>query len=202
MFINTIGIGSRKVIKIACGQISSMAILDNGEVYGWGYNGNGQLGLGTNANQPNPCRVANLNGVVIQKVVSGYAHTLLLSDDGTIYAFGSNSYGQLGTGSKANQISPVKIATNFGRFVEIAASHYNHISAALSQDGKCYMWGQCRGQSITLPTGQYLIKNYDFILVSIITFFFICSEQRLRFNQFTTYLPVLVLQPSRGNQWN
>lgn len=38
------------------------------KVYGWGYNGNGQLGIGSNANQANPYRVANLQGVVIQKV--------------------------------------------------------------------------------------------------------------------------------------
>lgn len=47
-----------------------MAVLDNGEVYGWGYNGNGQLGLGNNVNQANPNRVANLQGTVIVKVSS------------------------------------------------------------------------------------------------------------------------------------
>lgn len=64
-----------------------------GELWGWGYNGNGQLGLGSNANQTTPCRVTNLNGVIIEKVACGYAHTLVLSDEGILYAFGSNSYG-------------------------------------------------------------------------------------------------------------
>lgn len=44
----------KRVVSIACGQTSSMAVLDNGEVYGWGYNGNGQLGLGNNGNQLTP----------------------------------------------------------------------------------------------------------------------------------------------------
>lgn len=145
------GIGTRKCIAISCGQTSSMAVLDNGEVYGWGYNGNGQLGLGNNVNQANPNRVANLQGTVIVKVVCGYAHTLALSDEGVLYAWGANSYGQLGIGNKANQVSPVKIAPEIGRVVEIAASHYNHISAALTQSSKVYMWGQCRGQSVTSP---------------------------------------------------
>ena len=52
--------GGRKVIGITCGQTSSMAVLENGEVYGWGYNGNGQLGLGNNINQLNPQRVTAL----------------------------------------------------------------------------------------------------------------------------------------------
>ena len=54
--------GGRKVIGITCGQTSSMAVLENGEVYGWGYNGNGQLGLGNNINQLNPQRVTALQG--------------------------------------------------------------------------------------------------------------------------------------------
>lgn len=121
-------------------------------VFGWGYNGNGQLGLGNNVNQTSPCRVTNLQGVVIQKVVCGYAHTMALSDEGVLYTWGANSYGQLGTGNKANQVSPFRMPAEIGRVVEIAASHYNHISAAATQTSKVYMWGQCRGQSVTSPT--------------------------------------------------
>ena len=67
-------------------------------MYGWGYNGNGQLGLGNNINQLNPQRVTGLQGVVVTMVVCGYAHTLAVSDEGALYAWGANSYGQLGTG--------------------------------------------------------------------------------------------------------
>jgi RCC1 and BTB domain-containing protein len=35
--------------------------------------------------------------------------------------------------------------------VEIAASHYAHISAVMTETGSVYMWGQCRGQSLTSP---------------------------------------------------
>lgn len=148
----TSGIGGRRCVAIACGQTSSMAVLDNGEVYGWGYNGNGQLGLGNNVNQTMPCKVTNLQGAVIDKVVCGYAHTMALSDEGILYSWGANSYGQLGTGNKANQVNPVRIASDIGRVVEVAASHYNHISAAMTETFKVYMWGQCRGQSVTTPT--------------------------------------------------
>lgn len=144
-------IGHRCTVGISCGQTSSMAVLDNGDVFGWGYNGNGQLGLGNNVNQPNPCRVAGLQGVFVTQVVCGNAHTLALSDDGGLYSWGSNSYGQLGTGNKANMVNPTRIATERGRFVEVGAVHYNHLSAAVTQMGRVFMWGQCRGQSITLP---------------------------------------------------
>lgn len=58
----------------------------------------------------------------------------------------SNSYGQLGIGSKANQVSPVRLNADIGRVLDIASVHYNHISACMTQDSKCYMWGQCRGR--------------------------------------------------------
>jgi len=42
-----------------------MAVIENGEVYGWGYNGVGQLGIGNYVNQMIPCRVGSLIGTVI-----------------------------------------------------------------------------------------------------------------------------------------
>ena len=129
-----------------------MAVLENGEVYGWGYNGNGQLGLGNNINQLNPQRVTALQvtnntskccfsknlfqGVVVTSVVCGYAHTLAVTDEGALYAWGANSYGQLGTGNKANSCTPTKVGEDLGRIVEVAATHYNHISAAITQDSR------------------------------------------------------------------
>ncbi|KAL7641414.1 UNVERIFIED_CONTAM: hypothetical protein RMT77_008554 [Armadillidium vulgare] len=144
-------IGGRRVIDIACGQTSSMAVMDNGEVYGWGLNSNGQLGLGNTVNQHNTCRVTALQGVVITKVACGYSHTLALSDEGHLYAWGLNGYGQLGTGNKANQCSPVRIAQDIDRIVDIACTHYCHISAAMTQNSKIYLWGQCKGQSVVSP---------------------------------------------------
>ncbi|KAL6101054.1 rcbtb1 [Pungitius sinensis] len=142
---------SKVAVSIVCGQNSSLAVVENGEVYGWGYNGNGQLGLGNNGNQLTPCRLAALQGSCVQQIVSGYAHSLALTDEGLLYAWGANTYGQLGTGNKSNQLSPVQIMAEKERIVEVAACHSTHTSAAKTQSGQVYMWGQCRGQSIVLP---------------------------------------------------
>ncbi|XP_078088319.1 RCC1 and BTB domain-containing protein 2-like isoform X3 [Mustelus asterias] len=142
---------NKVVATVACGQSSSMAVLDNGEVYGWGYNGNGQLGLGSNGNQPTPCRLAALQGIHVCQIVCGYAHTLALTDEGSLYSWGANAYGQLGSGVKSNQSCPVQIIVDRERIVEIAACHSTHTSAAKTQGGQVYMWGQCRGQSVILP---------------------------------------------------
>uniref|UniRef100_A0A3P9PHI8 RCC1 and BTB domain containing protein 2 n=2 Tax=Poecilia reticulata TaxID=8081 RepID=A0A3P9PHI8_POERE len=142
---------NKVVVNIACGQLCSMAVLDNGEIYGWGYNCNGQLGLGNNGNQQTPCRIAALQGVNIVQVACGYAHTLALTDEGFVYAWGANSYGQLGTGNKSNQALPILINTDKERMVEVAACHTSHTSAAKTQSGQVLMWGQCRGQAVSSP---------------------------------------------------
>uniref|UniRef100_A0AAQ4RKY3 RCC1 and BTB domain containing protein 2 n=1 Tax=Gasterosteus aculeatus aculeatus TaxID=481459 RepID=A0AAQ4RKY3_GASAC len=142
---------NKVVVNIACGQLCSMAVLDNGEIYGWGYNCNGQLGLGNNGNQQTPCRIAALQGINIVQVACGYAHTLALTDEGMVYAWGANSYGQLGTGNKSNQALPTLINTDKERMVEVAACHTSHTSAAKTQSGQVLMWGQCRGQAVASP---------------------------------------------------
>ncbi|KAM6985977.1 RCC1 and BTB domain-containing protein 1-like isoform 2-T2 [Aplochiton taeniatus] len=142
---------NKVAVSISCGQTSSLALLDNGEVYGWGYNGNGQLGIGNNGNQLTPCRLLSLQGLCVQQIASGYAHSLALTDEGLLYAWGANTFGQVGTGSKTNQLCPVQIMAEKERVVEIAACHSTHTSAAKFQNGRVYMWGQCRGQSVVLP---------------------------------------------------
>ncbi|ODN05802.1 RCC1 and BTB domain-containing protein 1 [Orchesella cincta] len=139
-------IGSTKIVSIACGQTSSFAVSDTGEVYGWGYNGNGQLGIGNTVNQYNPTKIM-LFGVFITKVSCGTAHTLALSDEG-------------GTGHKSNLTSPTRVATDLGRIVDIAAVHYGHISAAETHT-KVFMWGQCRGQAVVSPVETLFKSMHD-----------------------------------------
>ncbi|XP_013204737.1 RCC1 and BTB domain-containing protein 2 [Microtus ochrogaster] len=89
--------------------------------------------------------------LLVSQVACGYAHTLVLTDEGEVYAWGANSYGQLGTGNKSNQSYPTPVVVEKDRIIEIAACHSAHTSAAKTQGGHVYMWGQCRGQSVTLP---------------------------------------------------
>ncbi|XP_070539081.1 RCC1 and BTB domain-containing protein 1-like [Ptychodera flava] len=149
----THNIGSKKAKLVTCGQTSTMILTDTGEVSVWlGYNGNGQLGIGNNVNQSTPCKVTSLQNYVIAKIVCGYAHSMALTDEGVIYTWGANSYGQLGTGNKSNLVTASRVTVDKHRFIDIAATHYNHVSAAMTHTGIVYMWGQCRGQSVTSPT--------------------------------------------------
>ncbi|XP_059985341.1 RCC1 and BTB domain-containing protein 2 isoform X4 [Lagenorhynchus albirostris] len=182
-------LSNKQVIEVACGSYHSLVLTSDGEVFAWGYNNSGQVGSGSTANQPIPRRVTGClqNKVVVNiacgqmcsmavvntgEVACGYAHTLVLTDEGQVYAWGANSYGQLGTGNKSNQSYPTPVVvekdsccsqpslsptpdfphgTGCSRITEIAACHSTHTSAAKTQGGHVYMWGQCRGQSVTLP---------------------------------------------------
>ena len=76
--------------------------MESGELFSWGYNGNGQIDIGNNIHQLNPQRVTALQGVVGTSVVCGYTHTLAVMDEGFRDDWSANSYGQLGTRNKAN----------------------------------------------------------------------------------------------------
>uniref|UniRef100_A0AAY4D397 BTB domain-containing protein n=1 Tax=Denticeps clupeoides TaxID=299321 RepID=A0AAY4D397_9TELE len=169
---------NKRVTEVACGSHHTIALTTDGEnrligksgsgtvpvttglfpavcppqVYAWGYNNSGQVGSGSTANQPTPRRVSScLQNKVVVNVACGYAHTLALTDEGFIYAWGANSYGQLGTGNKCNQTVPTLINMDKERMVEVAACHTSHTSAAKTQSGQVLMWGQCRGQAVPCP---------------------------------------------------
>jgi RCC1 and BTB domain-containing protein len=68
-----------------------MALLANGQVYGWGENGDGQLGLGRETHfERNPCYVEEFKE--IKKLSCGMHYTLALSSSNQLYACGFNEY--------------------------------------------------------------------------------------------------------------
>ncbi|VDN50575.1 unnamed protein product [Dracunculus medinensis] len=147
---------NRFVKAASCGQNNTMVLTGAGEVFSWGFNGNGQLGIGNLSNQSSPSLVVGLNNVFISQIASGFAHSLALSDEGQLFAWGSNSCGQLCAKlPHSNQTTPVVIASGLGRIVEIAAIHPCNIAVAVNQNGKVYMWGQIRGQTVLTPIQTY-----------------------------------------------
>ncbi|GAA3409448.1 hypothetical protein GCM10020370_49600 [Paenibacillus hodogayensis] len=90
--------------SVSLGLHYSIALLKDGTVWGWGYNGVGQLGNGTRTTAPIPEQVLYSSSPrkVLKDVVSveaGYEHTIALLSDGTLQAWGSNSGMQIGDGT-------------------------------------------------------------------------------------------------------
>jgi alpha-tubulin suppressor-like RCC1 family protein len=76
----------------------TLALKGNGTVLAWGYNLDGELGDGTQANSTRPVRVDRLEGV--EAIAAGGFSSLALKEDGTVWAWGANDVGQLGNGVK------------------------------------------------------------------------------------------------------
>lgn len=83
-----------RITQIACGLHHSVLLTSTGEVYTFGSNQHGQLGLGDFVIRETPCKV-NINSTIVQ-ISAGSNHTVLLNSNGQIYSFGSNNKGQLG----------------------------------------------------------------------------------------------------------
>ena len=73
-----------------------------------------------------------------QQVVAGSYHTLALRQDGTVWAWGQNSYGQLGDGTSMQRTNPVRVPGLSG-VVALAAGQYH--SLAVKSDGTVWAWG-------------------------------------------------------------
>ena len=200
---------TEKITDVKTGYYHSIALTEKGEVYTWGYNGNGQLGNGTREDSLVPVKVTGLKNVTkvnaykymtialtqngevyawgsgygakpvklnftrkiidvsgnlvlaenrkaynldetksygkdLIKVVAGYNHYLGLTSDGEVYAWGSNSYGQLGNGNNTSSSTAVKVVTpdgksNITNIVDISAG--DSYSIITDKDGKVYTFG-------------------------------------------------------------
>ncbi|MDH5682387.1 MAG: hypothetical protein OEZ36_12430, partial [Spirochaetota bacterium] len=149
---------------------SSFALNTNGDLFGWGYNGYGQLGIGPNmgsTNIPKPNPIKNVTSLRI----GGYGscnHTLLLTNSGEAYGSGYNGYGQLGRGHYAahnNYHELVHLPYSAqGNVVQIGVSGHSNATASqfLDQDGHVWVCGNngynqlCAnpsfGDRVTIPT--------------------------------------------------
>jgi len=135
------------IIALAVGGNHSLALKSDGTVIAWGYNGNGQLGDGTNIQRVNPQLLRDNNGVAITGIVAIAAadrHSLALKSDGTLLAWGYNGYGQLGDGT-TTQRNRVRIVVD-ENFIPVTgltaiAADGDH-SLALMSDGSVRAWGR------------------------------------------------------------
>jgi len=124
---------------IAAGYSSTFALKSDGTVWAWGSNYYGQLGNNT-AGQGlalTPAQVQNLNNMTA--IAAGAGHVIALKNDGTVWSWGSNNYGQLGIGTTTNQLLPVQILSLSG--ITAIAAGLSH-SIALKSDGTVWAWGR------------------------------------------------------------
>ncbi|XP_070228263.1 probable E3 ubiquitin-protein ligase HERC6 isoform X3 [Bos mutus] len=133
-----------KIIQVACGHYHSVALSEDGQVFSWGTNSHGQLGLGKEfPSQASPQRVRSLEGIPLAQVAAGGHHSFALSLSGTSFGWGSNNAGQLalsGNNAPVQRYKPVSIGALKTLGVVSISCGYKH-TAVLTQDGKVFTFG-------------------------------------------------------------
>ena len=125
-------------ISISTGLFHTCGIIDNNDLYCWGYNDQGQLGIGTTGqtNYPIPQFVdSNVIGVS-----TGNNHACALYESQTIKCWGANSEGQLGTGNMYYLNTPTAINLSSNISLISIESAYN-ANCAISEDFIPICWG-------------------------------------------------------------
>jgi hypothetical protein len=186
------GFNNERVVMISCGGWHSMALTECRHVYSWGWNKCGQLGNGNTVNSNEPKFVAvideNKCNFFTEKISCGSFHSLLLSIDGYIYAFGHNEFGELGNQKEENELSPhrIKIET---KFIDISSRWFysSGISIALSQN-RIYYWGKC-GEEIIRKPKPINFKSF----VEIYANFFKITGKAINFEEKNS-VPILLRQ--------
>ena len=146
------------VIAVAAGGAHSLALKNDGTVWGWGNNEYGQGGFGKvelKAGGPDyympdqflksytPVQVQGLSDVIA--IAAGMDYSLALKADGTVWAWGSNPYGQQLTNSSggfSNIPSQIEIDSNGHKLTDITKiSAGSAFALALKKDGTVWTWG-------------------------------------------------------------
>lgn len=128
------------IVSIAAGGGHSIAAKSDGTIWTWGSNHCGQLGDGTTISQMTPVQVWDDGGNHASSVAASQFASFALLADGTVRAWGYNSWGQLGDGTVVWRPAPVVVASLTGAASLGTSASSNH-AFALKNDGTVWGWG-------------------------------------------------------------
>jgi alpha-tubulin suppressor-like RCC1 family protein len=171
VYVLTSGGTLSNITAVSAGADHSLALASNGSVWAWGYNAYGQLGNNTLTEEKEPVQVLTATGTLtgVTAISAGYYHSLALTSSGTVYAWGENNDGQLGTGTTTNSSVAVPISMSGTTIKAIAAG--DAFSVALTSSNTLVAWGtNGNGQLGDGATTQSNVPVAVHTLTSVSTF--------------------------------
>lgn len=123
-----------------------LVLMESGRLFAWGVNNSGELGNGTTTPSVTPVEVKTdgvLAGVQLREVHAADGFSVALSEDGRVFAWGSNKGGSLGDGTGQNSTVPVEVLFSgplAGRRIASLAATNQH-TLALTTEGEVVFWG-------------------------------------------------------------
>jgi hypothetical protein len=126
--------------SIKCGAFHSLALTQNGELYAWGINSNGETGNGSEEKlQLLPIKVNGFNEEIIM-ISCGFSHSMALTKSGQVFSWGSNRREQLGIEETEDCNEPQLLNLEEDFIIKISCGHYH--SLLLSKVGVIYAFGK------------------------------------------------------------
>ena len=135
--------------SVGTGSYHTIALKVDGTLWAWGRNATGQLGDGTTTNRSVPTQESTA-AADWSSVSAGSYHTIALKEDGTLWAWGDNRYGQLGDGTTTDSLVPTQESTAAADWISFSGGIYHTI--ALKEDGTLWAWGYNRSGQLGVWT--------------------------------------------------
>ena len=147
-----------KVVMVATGGVHTVAVTSKGVLWAWGDNSNGQLGIvGLEQVQIEPALVGAkdiFGGSPVRMVACGDNHTLIVTEEGTLWTCGKGEDGALGHNDMDDRWVPTLVeAHHFGNAKVVSAAGGDFHSAAVTEHGGLYTWGQGQDAFLACPAG-------------------------------------------------
>jgi alpha-tubulin suppressor-like RCC1 family protein len=132
--------GLSGVVQISAGGTHSLARASDGSVWAWGGNLSGQIGDGTVTTfRRTPVRATGISGVTA--IEAGGYHSLAVTSDGRLWAWGSHQFGQLGLGGdEPLSFNVPTVVPGMSSMVGVGSGQYS--SFAIRKDGTLFAWGR------------------------------------------------------------
>lgn len=127
------------------GDSNCYIIRNDGSMWAWGNNNNGQLGDGTAINRYAPVLIMNHSDLLggnftgVTDLKSGLGYTLALKEDGTVWSAGANDFGELGDPGRVDKYVFGQVP-NVSAIAKISAGESH--AMAMSNDGTVWTWGE------------------------------------------------------------
>lgn len=135
-----------------------------GEMYAWGDNANGQLGLNDTVKRSSPVQVGSL--ATWAQLAIGSTHTIATKADGTLWSWGSSNQGQLGLNDTVNRSSPVQVGA-LTTWYQVASG--SAFTLATKTDGTLWAWGYNGNGQLGLGDAGALTKRSSPVQVGALT---------------------------------
>uniref|UniRef100_A0A673YYV4 HECT and RLD domain containing E3 ubiquitin protein ligase 3 n=1 Tax=Salmo trutta TaxID=8032 RepID=A0A673YYV4_SALTR len=177
---------SQKVVYISCGDEHTAALTKDGGLFTFGDGSRGQLGHDSTNSEPLPRQVQELMGSEVSQIACGRHHTLaFVPSSGLVYAFGCNTNGQLGTGTRGDIKSPLPVKSNWmthdtltlsSPFLFLGPDHYAITKINCGGDHNFLLYSDEKVKDFTESLSWvFLFGNFLGSLVLKALLFFVCS---------------------------